>query len=220
MNVSPSTGQTTDLHDLKSLAQVFQHHKKYFKNGHITQGIYADTDISVISQYLPIGNPIIGLALVLHIVLVPSFDRCVGVSDRLQLFAKEQERQKLLCSSAPPSCGVIPASPQTPSTSESTAKEAAATPAANKIQKAGERGRKDAMSEEINGYREVDAAGKELDGEEGKTSRKSGAKRSTEKRTSSVRSKRTQPETPIAQPTPTECESLLNLFRYYLKITL
>ncbi|KAM7394584.1 hypothetical protein PAMP_021375 [Pampus punctatissimus] len=59
----------------------------------------------------------------------------VGVSDQLQLVAKEQERKKLLCSSTPQTSSTAS---KTPSTSNVTAKENTRTPAAKKIQKAGE----------------------------------------------------------------------------------
>ncbi|KAM6939477.1 general transcription factor 3C polypeptide 1 [Xenentodon cancila] len=48
--------------------------------------------------------------------------RCVGVSDQLQLFAKEQERNKLLYSSAPQTSNAEPGTPRTPPTSNKTKK--------------------------------------------------------------------------------------------------
>lgn len=128
----------------------------------------------------------------------------MGVSDQLQLFAKEQERKKLLYSSAPPD--TAPATPKTPSTSKSTAKENPRTPAAKKIQKAAGGGGGNADAEKAGqmcGDGEVDTADKGLDGEggRGKTARKK----------SSVKTKQTQPEIPIVQPSPAECEYSLNI---------
>ncbi|XP_073327021.1 general transcription factor 3C polypeptide 1 isoform X3 [Pagrus major] len=128
--------------------------------------------------------------------------KCVGVSDQLQLFAKEQERKKLLYSSAPQTSDAAPAAPKTPSTSKKTAKK---TPAAKKTQKAGGGGNKDPEEAgQTCGDRDVDPADEGLDGDKGK-GRRSGAKRNTAGRKS--RSKQTQPETPIVQPTPDECET-------------
>ncbi|XP_070771379.1 general transcription factor 3C polypeptide 1 [Enoplosus armatus] len=135
--------------------------------------------------------------------------KCVGVSDQLQLFAKEQERKKLLYSSAPETASdTAPATPKTPSTSKSTAKENIKTPAAKKVQKAGGRGNGDAEEAgQVCGDGEVDRADEGLDGEGGKTRGKSGAKGKTAAKKSSVKTKQTQPEIPIAQPTPDECET-------------
>ncbi|XP_045903076.1 general transcription factor 3C polypeptide 1-like [Micropterus dolomieu] len=128
--------------------------------------------------------------------------KCVGESDRLQLFAKEQERQKLLYSSAPET------SDTTPSASKSTAKENTRTPAAKEIQKAGGGGNEDAEEAgQVCGDREVDTADRGFDGEGGKARGKSGAKRKTPGKKSSGKTKRTQPEFPIVQPTPAECET-------------
>lgn len=141
--------------------------------------------------------------------------RCVGVSDQLQLFAKEQERKKLLYSSAPRTSDSAPVTPKTPSTSKKAAKK---TPAAKKTQKAGRGGSKGAEEAgQTCDDRDVDPADEGLDGDKGK-GRRSGAKRNKAGRKS--RSKQTQPETPIVQPTPDECEHSLNLCSYNLKITL
>ncbi|XP_044044024.1 general transcription factor 3C polypeptide 1 [Siniperca chuatsi] len=132
--------------------------------------------------------------------------KCVGVSDQLQLFAKEQERQKLLYSSAPETSGTAPATPKTPSASTSTAKENTNTPPAKKSKKAGGDGNEDAEEVvQMCGDREDTADG--LDGEGGKARGKSGAKRKTVGKKSSVKTKQTQPEILIVQPTPTECET-------------
>lgn len=128
----------------------------------------------------------------------------MGVSDQLQLFAKEQERKKLLYSSAPPD--TAPATPKTPLTSKSTAKQNTRTPAAKKIQKAaggGNAGAEEAGQMCVEG--KVDAADKDLDGGGGVARGKTAGKKS------SVKTKQTQPEVPIVQPTPAECEYLLNI---------
>lgn len=141
--------------------------------------------------------------------------RCVGVSDQLQLFAKEQERKKLLYSSAPRTSDSAPVTPKTPSTSKKAAKK---TPAAKKTQKAGRGGSKGAEEAvQTCDDGDVDPADEGLDGDKGK-GRRSGAKRNKAGRKS--RSKQTQPETPIVQPTPDECEHSLILCSYNLKMTL
>ncbi len=131
-------------------------------------------------------------------------DRCVGVSDQLQLLGKEQERNKLLCSSAPPD--TAPATPKTPLTSKSTAKENTRTPAAKKIQKAAGGGNTDAEEAGLtSGDGEVAMADKGLDGEGGEARGKTGGKKS------SVKTKLAQPEIPNVQPAPAECEYSLNI---------
>ncbi|XP_027139206.1 general transcription factor 3C polypeptide 1 isoform X2 [Larimichthys crocea] len=134
--------------------------------------------------------------------------KCVGVSDQLQLFAKEQERTKLLYSSTPQMSNTAPATPKTPSTSKSSSKQNTKSPAAKKIHDAGE-GEHEGVEEAGPkcGDEEVDAAGEGLGGEGGKARRKSGAKRQTAGRKSSVRAKQTQPEIPIEQTTPAEGET-------------
>ncbi|XP_059189576.1 general transcription factor 3C polypeptide 1 [Centropristis striata] len=68
--------------------------------------------------------------------------KSVGVSDRLKMFAKEQERTKLLCSSSPQTSDAAPPTPATPAASR--AKDKSKPPAAKKARKAGGRGNKDA----------------------------------------------------------------------------
>ncbi|XP_029009118.1 general transcription factor 3C polypeptide 1 [Betta splendens] len=51
--------------------------------------------------------------------------KCVGVSDQFQLFAKEQERSKVLSSSAVQASDTPPATPKTPTTSGASAKTSA-----------------------------------------------------------------------------------------------
>ncbi|XP_070683568.1 general transcription factor 3C polypeptide 1 [Pempheris klunzingeri] len=129
--------------------------------------------------------------------------RCVGVSDQLQLFAKEQERQKLLYSSAPQTSNTAPATPATPSTSKSTAKGNAkqAAKEAKKIQRAGGGGKDDTEEAgQMCGDGEVDTE----DGEGGKARGKSEGKRKTAGKKNGVK---TQSEIPIVQLTPAECET-------------
>ncbi|XP_029367452.1 general transcription factor 3C polypeptide 1 [Echeneis naucrates] len=107
--------------------------------------------------------------------------KCVGGSDQLQLFAKEQERKKLLYSSAPQALDTAPATPTTPSSSKSTAKGSTST--AKKSRIAG---------------REGDEA--ELNGDRGKAKRKSGAIRKTTGKKGSLETEQT--EANVIQPTP------------------
>lgn len=163
-----------------------------------------------------LNHQIISNTIVPNIVLLTSLDRCVGVSDQLQLFAKEQERKKLLYSSAPQTSDTAPAAPKTPSNSKSTTKENTKTPAAKKIQKAGGGGNNDVEeASQRCGDKEADTENEDLDGEGGKGRGKSGAKRKTAGRKSSVKAKQTQPEIPIVQPTPAECENSLNFYTIY-----
>ncbi|KAM9363755.1 general transcription factor 3C polypeptide 1 [Symphorus nematophorus] len=125
--------------------------------------------------------------------------KCVGVSNQLQLFAKEQERKKLLYSSAPQTSDAAPATPA----SKSTTGEKSKTPAAKTGKNAGGGENKDAdKAEQMGGDREADAADEGFDGEGSKARRKSGAKRK-----GSARTKEKQPESPIEKPTPAECET-------------
>lgn len=119
----------------------------------------------------------------------------MGVSDQLQLFAKEQERNKLLCSSSPQTSNTTPSTPVTPSTSKSTAKENTKTPAAQKKQNAGREGNVEEADIK------VDPADESSVGKGGKARRKSGAKRKTAGKKGT---KQIPPEIPIVQPTPAE----------------
>ncbi|XP_023257018.1 general transcription factor 3C polypeptide 1 isoform X3 [Seriola lalandi dorsalis] len=113
--------------------------------------------------------------------------KSVGVSDQLQLFAKEQERKKLLYSSAPRASHAAPATPETPSSSKSTASK--------KIRKAGGEGDKGAME----GGQTCSDEG--LDGGRGKVRGKSGARGKTTGR------KGSETQTDQVQPTPGKCET-------------
>ncbi|XP_040001751.1 general transcription factor 3C polypeptide 1 [Xiphias gladius] len=129
---------------------------------------------------------------------------CVGVSDQLQLFAKEQERKKLLYSSAPQTSDTATAIPKTQPSSETTAKGNTKNPAAKKIQKAGGEGDKDAEEAgQACGVREVEMGGEGLEGGGGKARGKSGARRKTTGKKGGVTANQTQPDI----PTPAECET-------------
>lgn len=119
----------------------------------------------------------------------------MGVSNQLQLFAKEQERNKLLCSSEPQSSNA--ASPA-PSTSRSIAKENNKTPTAKKNAGGGTKDVEEAMMMCGDGKVEDE----ESDTEGGKVGIKSGAKRDT---TVKKKTKEAQDESPIIQTTPAEC---------------
>ncbi|XP_029312111.1 general transcription factor 3C polypeptide 1 isoform X2 [Cottoperca gobio] len=122
--------------------------------------------------------------------------KCVGVSNQLQLFAKEQERKKLLYSSAPQMSDAAPPTPKTPTTSKSK-KQSAKSPAAKKVQKAGGGRNKDAKEAgQTSGDGEVNSADGGSDGEGGEAGEKS-----------SVKTNQTQPEIPTVQLTPAESET-------------
>lgn len=93
------------------------------------------------------------------VVLLVSLDRSVGVSDHLQLFAKEQERY----STAAQTSDAAPATPKTAPTSKSAARRNARKSAAKK--KSGRRMEKDA--DEV--QQMCDTGNEGLDGKGGKT---------------------------------------------------
>ncbi|XP_033480322.2 general transcription factor IIIC subunit 1 [Epinephelus lanceolatus] len=126
---------------------------------------------------------------------------CVGGSDQLQLFAQEQERQKLLFSSAPQTSD---ADVKTPSSSTSVAKENTKGPAAKKVRKAGRGRNKDAEEAgQTCGDAEVDAADEGVDGEGGEA----GVKRTTAGEKSNMETNQIKSEIPAVQPTPAEGET-------------
>ncbi|XP_050926445.1 LOW QUALITY PROTEIN: general transcription factor 3C polypeptide 1 [Lates calcarifer] len=134
--------------------------------------------------------------------------KCVGGSDQLQLFAQEQERQKLLYSSAPQTLDTAPATPTTPSSSTSTATGNTRTPAATKTETADGGGDEDVKEDEqTRGVKEVEKSEEGLDGGRGKARRKSGARRKSTGKKGGVTKKQTQPDAPTVQPTPAECET-------------
>ncbi|XP_063738883.1 general transcription factor 3C polypeptide 1 isoform X2 [Eleginops maclovinus] len=109
--------------------------------------------------------------------------RCVGVSNRLQQFAKEQERTKLLYSSAPSTSHDAPPTPKTPPASKRK-RETSKTPAAKKIRKAG--GGENKEAEQTGEDVEVNTESRSLDGEGGE---KSGGEND-----------QAQPGSPVVQP--------------------
>lgn len=106
-----------------------------------------------------------------------SLHRFVGVSDRLQLFVKEQERNKQLCSSAPQTSDT---QPRTPSTSASAAKQNTKT-AAKKKQKSDGRKRSKSGKEagRVVGDRKVAAAEGDLNEKAGNGSQTLGTEEKT-----------------------------------------
>lgn len=118
--------------------------------------------------------------------LLTSLNRCVGVSDQLQLFAKEQERNKLLCSSAPQTSRAAPSSPTIPSASHQNGK----TPATAKPQSARKGNRNAERAQPMCGDVTADTTDGELD-REGCGSRRD-------------RTEQTQSEIPVVHPTPAE----------------
>ncbi|XP_026158449.1 general transcription factor 3C polypeptide 1 [Mastacembelus armatus] len=132
--------------------------------------------------------------------------KCVGVSDQLQLFAKEQERNKLLCSSAPQTSDTAPATPQTPSTSKSAAKENTDTPTEKNSKKVGTNKIAE-EAQQVCGDRQMDIGVEGLGGERGKARGKTGARRKSTGKKGSATTKQTQSDAPIMQPIPTDCET-------------
>lgn len=125
--------------------------------------------------------------------------RCASGSDRLQLFVKEQERNKLLCLSDPQLSSNPPLAPATPSTSESALRDNGRTPAQRRKPKAGKRGRTKDVEEDAS-VRTEDAAEEDLH-PEAKPGRKSRAKGSASERGTAEDS---PPEDPVTQPPPGE----------------
>nr|XP_040041912.1 general transcription factor 3C polypeptide 1 isoform X1 [Gasterosteus aculeatus aculeatus] len=137
--------------------------------------------------------------------------RCVGVSNQLQMVAKEQERKKLLYSS-PQTSEREPPGPETPPASTSKGAVNAKPRAAKKLQTAGGGGGdEDKDAKEAGrtcgggGEEAADVSGEGLDGEGGAAGRKSGVGRKKAGRKSAV--KTSQPETAAARTSPAECET-------------
>ncbi|KAA8595270.1 hypothetical protein FQN60_012405 [Etheostoma spectabile] len=128
--------------------------------------------------------------------------KCFGVSDKLQQFAKEQERKKLLYSSAPQTSDAAPPTPTTPPMSK--AKENSKTSAAKKVKKAVRGRNKDAEeAEQTCSDGEEDTAAEGLVGKEGEA----GGNGTSAGEKSSVETNRTQPDIPIVQLTPAESDT-------------
>ncbi|XP_005744612.1 general transcription factor 3C polypeptide 1 [Pundamilia nyererei] len=134
--------------------------------------------------------------------------KCVGSSNQLQLFAKEQERQMLLFSSAPQTSSAEPTSPKTPSSSKAPVKGSSRTPEAKKNKKEVKGRSKEA---EEGGQTSEDGKGNSreegLDGNESKVRENSGARRKTTGENGSMTAEHTQPDVPVMQSAPAECET-------------
>ncbi|KAG7485330.1 hypothetical protein JOB18_008080 [Solea senegalensis] len=132
--------------------------------------------------------------------------KCVGASNQLQLFAKEQERKELLYSSAPQTSDKAQVAPKIPPRAKSTEKGKNKCPAVQKIENAGE-GDKDSeeagLSLDIGA---VEVGDEELNQGKDKAGRKSGATRKSTVKTV-VTVKEAQPDTPEIQLPPDESES-------------
>lgn len=142
--------------------------------------------------------------------IVPSLCRCVGGSDQLQLFAKEQERNKLLCSSAPQTSKTAPSTTMTPSALKSTAKEktkSAAKKKQNFISGDGTKNGKEAGS--IDSNKNVIEANEDLD-EKGEIL---GQRLKTKRNTVEMKkTQQTQPEIPIKHQT--QCKFFMQIFLF------
>lgn len=134
---------------------------------------------------------------VFHLILLVSPDRCAGVSDRIQQFAKEQERNKLLYSSSPQTQNTSPFTPKTPSNSRSKAKGGTKTPPATKTQRAARDG--DKGGKEVGPLCDDD---EEDTGDEGLDGDGAEARQKTKGKEATV----TKPDMPTTHPTPAECE--------------
>lgn len=122
--------------------------------------------------------------------------RCAGGSNKLQLFVKEQERNKLLCSSEPQLPGSLPSA----AASGSAAEDACKTPASRGRRRPGKKGRtKDVEEDPSTLGGAVDQGDESLD--KGKTGRKSGARRKPSEQESVDEP---PPENPVTQPAPGE----------------
>lgn len=143
-----------------------------------------------------------------------SFNRCVGVSNQLQLFAKEQERNKLLYSSAPQILDTESASHNKLSTSKGAANQSCKTPSAKKLKSAGESQHRDAEEGQQFCHDQTENVEDEkLDGKCDETNEKSGAKRREEEEY--VTRKQTEPGSPITQSAQDEGKNLLDPFKIF-----
>lgn len=131
------------------------------------------------------------------------FNRCVGVSDQLQLFAKEQEHLKLLYSSASQASDTTPATPIT--ASGSTARGNAKTSASKK--KSGRGRDKDAEeAQQMCDDQHVDTGSEGLDGNGGRKRGRPRAKTKTAGKRGCETGEQTQAGNAMIQDAPAECE--------------
>ncbi|XP_032419900.1 general transcription factor 3C polypeptide 1 [Xiphophorus hellerii] len=120
--------------------------------------------------------------------------KCASASDQLQLFAKEQERNKLLSSSA---------SHKSDTKTSSTPSKSRKTPKAQKGKKAG--GSRNKGQEEHQQVCVDHTEDEELDRKSDEADEKSGAKRTEEEEC--VTRKQTEPDAPVTQSAQAESES-------------
>ncbi|XP_041838036.1 general transcription factor 3C polypeptide 1-like [Melanotaenia boesemani] len=128
--------------------------------------------------------------------------KCVGVSDQLQLFAKEQERNKLLYPS-PQVSGADPSTSKTPASSKLPANKNSKTSAAKKQKR-----KKDAEVEQKmcdDGGEDVEDEG--LGGKKGKGRGKMGRRHKMSANEDDETTNQIQTDIPIIQPTPAESET-------------
>ncbi|XP_023153479.2 general transcription factor 3C polypeptide 1 isoform X2 [Amphiprion ocellaris] len=135
--------------------------------------------------------------------------KCVGVSDRLQMFDKERERTKQLYSSAPQSSNTEPNSTTASLTPKSGVKGKGKSPADKKNKKAGGGDAEDAEeAEQVLDDRKGEAGDGQSDRKGGKAKEKSAARRPTAGEKDSMATQQTQPGMSIMQSTLAECETL------------
>ncbi|XP_015249512.1 PREDICTED: general transcription factor 3C polypeptide 1-like isoform X1 [Cyprinodon variegatus] len=131
----------------------------------------------------------------------------VSGSNQLQLFAKEQERSKLLCSSSPNVLDTEPDSSKTSSTSKVPKTKGCKTPKGRNSKKAGEGKKKDAEEEQqlVCENLTEDSVDENPDGKSNGVNAKSRKKKSVKE--NNMTAKQTQPDTPTTQSTQAECET-------------
>lgn len=118
----------------------------------------------------------------------------MGVSGQLKQFAKEQERKKLLCSSAPQTSSTDPTCPRAASKAAAAAKEDVSTPAAKRIRKTNGARSKNGEAESCDDRKESDGLVGRGDQERGRGEEGKGV--ATENKT--------QADVSIVQPSPEE----------------
>ncbi|XP_035993309.1 general transcription factor 3C polypeptide 1 [Fundulus heteroclitus] len=132
--------------------------------------------------------------------------RCTSNNDQLQLFAKEQERNKLLYSSATHTLDPEPASPKTPPTSKGPGNKSGKTVAAKKGKRADSRRNRDAEEgQQVANDPTGDVEDEKLEGNADEANDKCGTKRTAEE--DDVKAQQTEPDLSIAQSTEAERES-------------
>ncbi|XP_076003891.1 general transcription factor 3C polypeptide 1 isoform X2 [Genypterus blacodes] len=130
--------------------------------------------------------------------------RCAGLSDRIQQFAKEQERNKLLHSSSPQTPVSSPSTPKTPSNSRAKSKGGPKTPSAKKVQKAAQDRDGDVDGKEVGQLCDDD---KEDPGDEGLDGDRDEERQKTKGKGKGKKATVTKADTPTTHPTPAKSES-------------